>query len=98
MVARRNLLVAGAIGDASGVLPKGTGWACTVAHDLVGALDPATIQKYVTPLVIPARMPPIGKGGRFDRYAIGVRQSSQQALPPPPVYIGHAVASAAGVF
>jgi hypothetical protein len=24
----------------------------------VGALDPATIQKYVTPLVIPARMPP----------------------------------------
>src|SRR4029453_17820061 len=52
-----------------------------------GSLDPASIPKYVTPLVIPPAMPMTGKivqkGGRnIDYYEIAVRQFQQQILPP----------------
>lgn len=43
-----------------------------------GTLDPLTIPKYVTPLVIPPVMP---NDGIADSYKIAVRQFSQQILP-----------------
>jgi len=51
-----------------------------------GSLDPTTIPKFATPLLIPPVMPRAGiiqqKGGRIiDYYEISVRQFSQQILP-----------------
>jgi FtsP/CotA-like multicopper oxidase with cupredoxin domain len=43
-----------------------------------GTLDPLTIPKYATPLVIPPVMP---TAGAADNYAIAVRQFRQQILP-----------------
>jgi len=52
-----------------------------------GTLDPETIPKYQTPLVIPPAMPRTGKitvrgGKNIDYYEIAVRQFQQQILPP----------------
>lgn len=51
----------------------------------VGPLDPATIDKFVTPLLIPPAMPRAGGpdiGNQdFDYYEISMRQFSQQVLP-----------------
>jgi bilirubin oxidase len=52
-----------------------------------GTLDPTSIAKYVTPLVIPPAMPRTrvftGPGGRpTSYYEIAVRQFQQQILPP----------------
>jgi spore coat protein A, manganese oxidase len=46
-----------------------------------GSLDPASIPKYVTPLVVPPAMPPVTTG-TVDYYEIAVRQFQQQVLPP----------------
>jgi FtsP/CotA-like multicopper oxidase with cupredoxin domain len=48
-----------------------------------GTLDPTTIPKYVTPLVIPPAMPrtDVPDGGGVDYYEIGVRQFRQDILP-----------------
>jgi bilirubin oxidase len=48
-----------------------------------GTLDPTTVAKYVTPLVIPPVMPPLTglRNQSMDRYAIAVRQFRQQILP-----------------
>ena len=43
-----------------------------------GTLDPTTIPKYVTPLVIP---PVMNNNGTMDNYDIAVRQFEQQILP-----------------
>lgn len=43
-----------------------------------GTLDPLTIPKYVTPLVIPPVMP---NNGVADKYSIAVREFQQQILP-----------------
>ena len=45
-----------------------------------GTLDPLTIPKYVTPLVIP---PVMNNSGTTDNYDIAVRQFKQQILPAP---------------
>ena len=45
-----------------------------------GSLDPLTVPKYVTPLVIPPQMPPT-EGGPADYYEIAVCQFAQQILP-----------------
>jgi len=45
-----------------------------------GTLDPASITKYVMPLVIPPAMPRTA-GGVVDYYEIAVRQFAQQILP-----------------
>ena len=50
-------------------------------------LDPASIPKFVTPLVVPPAMPMSGTarlkgGGSADYYQIAVRQISQNILPP----------------
>jgi FtsP/CotA-like multicopper oxidase with cupredoxin domain len=51
------------------------------------SLDPTTIPKYVTPLLIPPVMPKAGTivqmgGKNVDYYEISVRQFQQQILPP----------------
>jgi FtsP/CotA-like multicopper oxidase with cupredoxin domain len=51
-----------------------------------GTLDPATIPKYVEPLVIPPAMPrtsviPVRGGKKIDYYEIAVRQFRQHILP-----------------
>jgi spore coat protein A, manganese oxidase len=46
-----------------------------------GTLDPATIDKYVLPLVIPPAMPITSTTPRYDFYRIAVRQFQQQILP-----------------
>jgi bilirubin oxidase len=46
-----------------------------------GSLDPTTIPKYVTPLVVPPAMPTSTSDTTVD-YQIAVRQFSQQILPP----------------
>ncbi len=47
-------------------------------------LDPKVtpIDQFVTPLVVPPAMPPVG-GPDSDTYEIGMRQFEQQILPPP---------------
>jgi bilirubin oxidase len=47
-------------------------------HDL---LDPTTLPKFTTPLVIPPVMQPVGMDGETTLYEIGVRQFEQQILP-----------------
>jgi spore coat protein A len=52
-----------------------------------GSLDPTTISKYVSPLVIPPAMPTAGKvkqkmAKNIDYYEIAMRQFQQQILPP----------------
>ncbi len=52
-----------------------------------GTLDPLTIHKYVTHLVIPPVMKRSNNDGRTDQsddYQVAVRQFKQQILPPPP--------------
>ena len=51
-----------------------------------GSLDPSSVPKYVTPLLIPPVMPRAGtiplRGGKpADYYEISMRQISQQVLP-----------------
>lgn len=46
-----------------------------------GSLDPTTIPKYVSPLVIPPEMPASTSDKQVD-YQIAVRQFKQQILPP----------------
>lgn len=46
-----------------------------------GTLDPASITKYVTPLVKPPAMPPHVSNKNKDFYKIAVRQFQQQILP-----------------
>jgi spore coat protein A, manganese oxidase len=46
-----------------------------------GTLDPMTISKYVTPLLIPPVMPPVSISD-VDYYEIAVRQFTQRILPP----------------
>ena len=52
-----------------------------------GTLDPLTIPKFVTPLVVPPVMPkagtiPLQRGKNADYYEISVKQIAQQILPP----------------
>src|SRR5436190_22117788 len=93
MLTRRQFLTAAAASGASLLLPAtmwspGTrpAWART-ARPLAlpgGTLDPASIPKYVQPLVVPPAMPRTGTidGGAIDSYVIAVRQFAQQVLPP----------------
>ena len=51
-----------------------------------GTLDPLTIPKYVTPLLIPPPMPKTSSAGNLDYYEIAVRQFEQQILPPADIF------------
>ena len=48
-----------------------------------GTLSPDGIPKFVTPLLIPPAMPPVGSSPTTDYYSIAVRQFAQQVLPAP---------------
>jgi len=55
------------------------------APTATGPLDPATIDQFITPLLIPPVMPRAGGlelgGGEFDYYEISMKQFTQQVLP-----------------
>ncbi|MCQ6250147.1 multicopper oxidase domain-containing protein [Streptomyces malaysiensis] len=83
MISRRQVLVAGAAGGATVLLaPRGAG--AVPIRRAQPLLDPATIPKYVTDLVVPPVMPPVREhdNHKTDEYRIGVRQFQQQILPP----------------
>jgi len=61
-----------------GVILAGTLGSALSAPLPGGSLNPLTIQKYVTPLIIPPVMPNDGTANSYD---IAVRQFSQQILP-----------------
>ncbi|MFB7506005.1 multicopper oxidase family protein [Streptomyces broussonetiae] len=96
MIGRRDLLVAGSLGGAAvflsephGAVALSNGTAVARRAGAAGrfrvpVLDPTTIPKYVTDLVIPPVMPPArpAREDGADTYVIGVRQFSQQVLPP----------------
>jgi FtsP/CotA-like multicopper oxidase with cupredoxin domain len=80
-------------------------WSLPAANAQIpeGTLDPASVPKYVTPLLIPPVMPKAGtivqKGGKnVDYYEISVRQFSQQILPaslPPTTVWGYGAITSA---
>ncbi|MFI7063584.1 multicopper oxidase family protein [Kribbella sp. NPDC050124] len=81
MTRRRVLQVCGAAGMTMLVPIQLTGSAgAAVRRTRAGLLEPRTIPKYVTPLVVPPVMPPTTVGA-VDYYEIAVRQFRQQILP-----------------
>jgi bilirubin oxidase len=83
MLTRREFLRAGAVAGGSFFVLGGRAIPRALAQLPGGTLDPTTIPKYVSPLVIPPVMPPLtaARSSGIDRYAIAVRQFSQQILP-----------------
>jgi spore coat protein A, manganese oxidase len=88
MVTRRSFIKKTSAGGFGLFLWSGLGKGKLIAQVIAeGFLDPALIDKYAAPLLIPPAMPRAGKittrGGRnIDYYEIAVRQFSQQILPP----------------
>ncbi|WP_283138866.1 multicopper oxidase family protein [Rhizohabitans arisaemae] len=79
MITRRNLLKA----SAGGVLLLGGAAASRSGEVPGGMLNPASIDKYVTPLAVPPVMPASSSAGEaVDRYVVGIRRFRQQILPP----------------
>ena len=84
---RRTFIKATGLAGASLVLPwTGATRRASAAVAMMGDLDPSSIPKYVTPLIIPPAMPRLGKargrdGTMLDHYVIAVRQFQQQILP-----------------
>jgi FtsP/CotA-like multicopper oxidase with cupredoxin domain len=76
---RQVLQVTGAAGLAV-LSPLRLSGAAGAVTSLRGSLDPAGIDKYVTPLAIPPQMPYAAHGG-VDHYEIAVRQVRKQILP-----------------
>jgi spore coat protein A, manganese oxidase len=87
-ITRRRLLQSGAVAGASIALPVRLGVGGTRAEAATPELlDPTSIDKFVTSLIIPPAMPRtsrLRRGGRknVDYYEIAVRQFDQQILPP----------------
>ena len=86
-ITRRRFLEYGA-GAGAGLVLWRSGRGRAFAHEpAVGMLDPLSIPKYVTPLVIPPAMPRTStiarRGDRsIEYYEIAVRQFRQRILPP----------------
>jgi bilirubin oxidase len=87
MITRRDFVKIGGVAGAGIVLPWSSWVSRAYAQALPGGtLNPATISKYVTPLVIPPAMPRttgLAAPGApvVDYYEIAVRQFQQQILP-----------------
>jgi spore coat protein A len=102
VITRRQFLKAGAVGGAALLVPwKVSQGAWGVLPG--GTLDPTTVDKYVTPLVVPPVMPPLTglPSHPIDRYAIAVRQFRQQILPagmPATTVWGYGSAPHGGTF
>jgi spore coat protein A len=84
MLTRRQLLKRGAVAGAAVGLPLLGLKSRTFAAIPGGTLDPNSVVKYVTSLVIPPVMPPVTtlQNKSIDYYVISVRQFRQQILPP----------------
>jgi FtsP/CotA-like multicopper oxidase with cupredoxin domain len=86
-VSRRQFLAGSAAAGTSLFLYQFVGGVKTVLAAIPGGtLDPTTVPKFVTPLLIPPVMPRAGtirqRGGKpIDYYEISVRQIAQQILP-----------------
>ena len=84
MLTRRQLLKAGALAGVAAGMPVRVGWSSSVAA-AGPVLDPTSIPKYVTPLVVPPAMPVTSivqeAGKAVQYYEIAVRQFRQQILP-----------------
>jgi FtsP/CotA-like multicopper oxidase with cupredoxin domain len=85
-VTRGQFLKYGAVAGASLYLPLRFDVRGALAELPGGTLDPTSIPKYVTPLVIPPAMPrtrviPVRGGRPISYYEIGVRQFQQNILP-----------------
>jgi FtsP/CotA-like multicopper oxidase with cupredoxin domain len=86
-ITRRRFLQYGAGAGAGLILWRFGAAGQVLAAPIPGdTLDPTSIDKYKTPLVIPPAMPrteQLNQGGEsIDYYEIGVRQFEQQILPP----------------
>jgi FtsP/CotA-like multicopper oxidase with cupredoxin domain len=81
MLTRRKFLKVSAFTGASLLVPWLSRTPRLMAAIPGGTLDPTTISKYVTRLVIPPVMPPISNSD-VDYYEIAVRQFAQRILPP----------------
>src|SRR5882672_6916970 len=82
MLTRRQLIKAGAISGAVTIIGPGALLrASTAAVVPGGTLDPTTVTKYVTPLLVLPAMPRSGSDSGLDRFEIAVRQFAQQILP-----------------
>ncbi len=103
MVTRRQFfkLVAGA---GAAILAARFKWGRVIAQIPGGTLNPDTVTKYVTPMLIPPVMPRAGtiqqKGGKpVDYYEISMRQFPQQILPaglPPTTVWGYGAVAGTG--
>ncbi len=79
---RRRFLQVGVAAGATAVLPLRLRGDRAFAQLLAGtALDPTTIPKYASPLVVLPAMPLTRRAAGFDYYELGVRQFRQQVLP-----------------
>jgi spore coat protein A len=78
MTTRREFLKMSAMAGAACLVP----WKRALAQLPGGTLDPTSIAKYATQLVIPPAMPSIAENANYDFYKIAVRQFQQQILPP----------------
>jgi FtsP/CotA-like multicopper oxidase with cupredoxin domain len=88
MVSRRDFLKISAVVGASALITARFRGVTRVFAQAIpgGTLDPLTVPKYVTPLLIPPVMPRAGiikqRGGKnIDYYEISMRQLTQQILP-----------------
>ena len=88
MISRRTFITRTSAGGFGLVVWGGLGGRAKLLAEFVSGstLEPATIGKYLTPLLIPPAMPRAGKitvrgGKNVDYYEIAVRQFSQQILP-----------------
>jgi FtsP/CotA-like multicopper oxidase with cupredoxin domain len=86
VVTRRRFLKFGAVAGAGALLPLKWSIRSYAAPLPGGTLPPASIPKYVTPLVIPPAMPRTSrivtrKGRPIDYYEVAVRQFQQHILP-----------------
>src|SRR6266508_899702 len=94
MLTRRQLLKASAITGAALLVPGGAASVLSPERFRLpralaaaipgGSLDPTSVPKYVTPLIIPPAMPRQAaiQGDSIDYYVLAVRQFLQQVLPP----------------
>jgi len=105
-ISRRAFLKLSVTGAGSFLLARlgaGRAWAIPLPG---GTLDPASVPRFATPLLIPPVMPrsgriPLRGGKNADYYEIAVRQFQQQILPvgfPPTTVWGYGSASAPGAI
>lgn len=102
MITRRAFIAASVLAGALVLLPRKGSVRRVFARSVIGgSLNPATITKYMMPLVVPPAMPHASKIGHVDYYEIAVRQFKQQILPagmPPTTVWGYGSVRHPGTF